>query len=201
MKKFITIGLAIMLIVLSVTGCGINNSSGDKKYSNIKANSKPVGVDEIRLSNRDSYIEISGKIYKNGGDIEKSIIGITFELFDDEKNYICNEYVETRSALSDGGSERFKETIYGYDEDVSDEDLKKYTAKIVNIEEKDAEEAAKERELKSLISDIQEEINWNHNYNKAKVLLDDALAKYPDNTDLKQLQTKIENALAQGSQQ
>ncbi len=225
MKK--KISAAILLSVLSaslIAGCSANNSApageGEEqtqqsgqaensatekpakktnkgKYDNIDADSVPIGVDEVEFINDDGYVDITGRIYKNGGDIEKSYVSVTFEICDETGARIGEKIITPDNALKAGEDTRFDENlIWELDEkyyhNVPDETVAGYTAKIIDVKETDADEA----ELEATISDIESAIKWNKEYDKAQILIDAALQKYPDNTDLKLLQSELDTEKA-----
>ncbi len=218
--KFLSLMVAAVLCVSALAGCSVtkpessdggdssetqsSNSVGKKKYADITADSVPVGVDEIKFSNEENYTMLTTRIYKNGGDIEESYITVTFELYDENEDYICRKAISTNNELSVGEEERCRDDILWeanekYSKNVPNETLAQYTAKIVNIEEKDAKEVKENQEITQLTYDIDYELD-KQNYNRAKILLDDALSKYPDNTELKLLQADLEDALAKNAQ-
>lgn len=164
------------------------------KYDNIDADSTPVGVDEIKFSNKNDYTYISGRVYKNSDEPKESHITITFELYDENNNHICNKAIKMSKTLSEGEDVRFEDDIIWeadekYNKNVPDETLAEYTAKIIDIEETDASDIE--------VSEIAYNVRFfmsQKNYDKAQILLDDAFKKYPDNVDLKLLQSDLNNA-------
>ena len=168
------------------------------KYDNIDADSVPIGVDEIEFINSKSYdgttyVHIKGRIYKNGGDIKESYVGVTFEIYDENGERIGEKTVSPNDSMAVGDDARFEDTIslnVARDDgmNVPDETVAEYTAKIIDIKEKDAEEAS----LEAAITDIETAIKWDKEYDKAQILLDAALKQYPDNTDLKLLQAELD---------
>lgn len=221
MKKFLAL-MIMAAVMISAAGCGTGGNKADEKgsnteqsenktdekgensekdgkgsskgkYDNITADSSPVGVDEVKLTQDGNYTELSGRIYKNGGDIEESRITVTFEIYDENGDFIDDRSVTTREALSEGEQERFDVTFSSslYEEDIPTETLEKHTIKIIKIEELDAAEV----ELAYTLEEIRNLIVWDHNYEKAQILIDEVLKEYPDNVDVKLLQADLNEAV------
>lgn len=171
-----------------------NSKSRKGKYENIDADSSPIGIDEVKCSNKDNYTYISGRIYKNSDEPKESNITVTFELYDENNNHICNKIIKTSKNLSEGEDVRFEDNILWesdekYSKNVPEETLAKYTAKIIDIEETDASDI----EVSEIIYNIRFFMSQK-NYDKAQILLDDAMNKYPDNVDLKLVQSDLNKA-------
>lgn len=168
-----------------------------RKYDDISSESEPVGV-EVSLKNESDYTYVTGRIYKNSDSPETGYITVTFELYDEEDNYICKKVISTEELLEYGEDERFSENIIWeaddkYKKGVSDELLEQYTVKIVDIEEISGDEA----ELNLVKNEIEYAIEWYGDYEKAQILLDDALGKYPDDVDLKLLQRELNEKISE----
>ena len=214
----LTAGVIFATSVIALTGCGAQNGgntaetqqssdaksetkkeSKNRKYENIDAESTPVGVDEVSFKNvqsgGDNYVDLVCRIYKNSASPAKSTVSVTFELYNDTGEYIGKKTMTPKDMLSEGEDARVEDSIIfetrdQYYRNIPDENVKKYSAKICKIEEKDSDEV----ELAKTKKDIESAITWDHDYKKAQVLLDDALQKYPDDKDLKLLQAELEDA-------
>ncbi|MGN0163080.1 MAG: hypothetical protein ACI4EA_05790 [Candidatus Ornithomonoglobus sp.] len=219
-KRVLSIIILAALAVSAATGCSLVQSAlqgGDKqaeeqkeskasnkhKYDNIDADSEPVGVDEVKFEKAESgYTHLSGRIYKNSSDIEEGKITVSFEMYDENGDFMGEKKITTEKTLTEGEQERFNDDIIWatadkYHKDIPDETLAKYTVKIVNIEETGADEV----ELQETLDAIEDLINWYpHDYEKAQILIDEAFKKYPDNVDLKLLQEDLNKAVQEEAQ-
>ena len=161
-----------------------------------------MGVDEIKFSNDNGYTHISGRIYKNSSEIEEGVITVTFELYDENGNYFADKTIAT-DLLTEGENERFEDDIIGVadevnSQDVPDETLANYSVKITDIEEVDKDEV----ELLNTISEVDTAVMLaydSENIAKARILVDSALQKYPDNTDLKLLDAELKEKEAENA--
>ncbi len=83
-------------------------------------------------------------------------------------------------------------------QDVPDETLANYSVKITDIEEVDKDEV----ELLNTISEVDTAVMLaydSENIAKARILVDSALQKYPDNTDLKLLDAELKEKEAENA--
>mgnify|MGYP005821541633 FL=1 len=216
-KKILALVVLAALCITCLSGCSVNNSTGsggesqsadnsagsaNRKYENITADSSPVGVDEIKFLNDNGYTHISGRIYKNSSEIEEGVITVTFELYDENGNYFADKTIAT-DLLTEGENERFEDDIIGVadevnSQDVPDETLANYSVKITDIEEVDKDEV----ELLNTISEVDTAVMLaydSENIAKARILVDSALQKYPDNTDLKLLDAELKEKEAENA--
>lgn len=182
----------------SVTQTDEDTKSSKKKYKNINADTKPVGVSDIsaKLSNDDAYLFC--KVYKNGGDIEESIIEVTLEVFDEDDNYIGEETLKTSRSLTDGDSETIKSYLGNCisDERHSDEFLSKCKVNVVAIRETDVTEAKEAEALAELMEEIEWKILYDEEYNSAIAMLEVAKEQYPNSKELKIFEAQMKDELA-----
>lgn len=214
-KKILAI-LLMTVMILSVAACGSKSetdspsedtkttekaektekkkdeSSG--KYKNISADTKPVGVGDIRFEkNENNSIYFYCTVYKNGGDIEESKITVTLKLYDEKGEYIGDETITTKNSLEEGDKETI--SLYcGRGDDITDEELSKLSVKVKNIEETDAKEANEQKEIATTISDIKLEMS-SKRYNSAITMLEMAKEKYPDSKELELYEAKMKDEL------
>ena len=216
-NKILALVVLAALCITCLSGCSVNNSTGsggesqsadnsagsaNRKYENLTADSSPVGVDEIKFSSDDGYTIISGRIYKNSSEIEEGAIAITFEMYDENGDYFADKTITT-DLLTEGENERFEDDIIWEAEDansknVPDETLANYSAKISDIVETDKDEI----ELQNTISQVDNAVMLaydSENIAKARILVDSALQKYPDNTDLKLLDAELKEKEAENA--
>ena len=216
-NKILSLVVLAALCITCLSGCSVNNSTGsggesqsadnsagsaNRKYENLTADSSPVGVDEIKFSSDDGYTIISGRIYKNSSEIEEGAIAITFEMYDENGDYFADKNITT-DLLTEGENERFEDDIIWEAEDansknVPDETLANYSVKISDIVETDKDEI----ELQNTISQVDNAVMLaydSENIAKARILVDSALQKYPDNTDLKLLDAELKEKEAENA--
>ena len=216
-NKILALVVLAALCITCLSGCSVNNSTGsggesqsadnsagsaNRKYENLTADSSPVGVDEIKFSSDDGYTIISGRIYKNSSEIEEGAIAITFEMYDENGDYFADKTITT-DLLTEGENERFEDDIIWEAEDansknVPDETLANYSVKISDIVETDKDEI----ELQNTISQVDNAVMLaydSENIAKARILVDSALQKYPDNTDLKLLDAELKEKEAENA--
>ncbi|HIW57436.1 MAG TPA: hypothetical protein H9685_04595 [Firmicutes bacterium] len=216
-NKILSLVVLAALCITCLSGCSVNNSTGsggesqsadnsagsaNRKYENLTADSSPVGVDEIKFSSDDGYTIISGRIYKNSSEIEEGAIAITFEMYDENGDYFADKTITT-DLLTEGENERFEDDIIWEAEDansknVPDETLANYSVKISDIVETDKDEI----ELQNTISQVDNAVMLaydSENIAKARILVDSALQKYPDNTDLKLLDAELKEKEAENA--
>lgn len=174
------------------------STSAKKKYKNISADTNPIGVDNISVKMNDNYPYIFCTIYKNGGDIEESIVEVTLELTDDNNEYIGEKTLTTKRSLTVEDSETVSDNLIWQipDDKRSDEFLSKYRAKVVSIKETDVAEAEAAEELADLMSDIEWAITYDKKYNSALAMLEVAKEEYPDSKELKIFEAEIKDLLA-----
>lgn len=216
-NKILALVVLAALCITCLSGCSVNNSTGsggesqsadnsagsaNRKYENLTADSSPVGVDEIKFSSDDGYTIISGRIYKNSSEIEEGAIAITFEMYDENGDYFADKTITT-DLLTEGENERFEDDIIWEAEDansknVPDETLANYSVKISDIVETDKDEI----ELQNTINQVDNAVMLaydSENIAKARILVDSALQKYPDNTDLKLLDAELKEKEAENA--
>lgn len=214
MLKKLGILFMVSIIALSATACNNTedattteqtaenepSSSSKKKYKNISADTKPIGVDSITINMQGSSPYLSCKVYKNGGDIEESIVEVTFELFDETGKFIGEKTLTTRRSLCTGDTENISGDLIWQvpTEKRIDETLSKYTATVIAINEVDAKEAENQERLKDIIYEIEDQID-DGAYNTALTMLEMAKEEFPDSQELKLLEAQIKDKMPAAS--
>lgn len=220
MFKKLSIYVIMIALVLGATGCTKNssditdtntvnteessdkNSSGTsqkKKYKNISAETKPIGVDSITIKMKDDiHPMLYCKVYKNGGDIEESNINVTFEVFDENGEFLGEKTLFTKRSLCVGDNDTISDSLGWYvdNEDKTDEILSKYKANVVSINEIDVNEAENQDRLKDIVYEIESQID-DDSYNTALTLLEMAKEEFPDSKELKLLEAQIKDKMAE----
>lgn len=218
-KKLGTVILTIALIC-SLTACGgtttdngndsvsetaqsennteNNTKSSKKKYKNIKADTKPIGVDGISVKMDGNYPRLFCTIHKNGGSIEESIVYAKFEIFNENNEYIGATTLETTHSLIEGDTETLNASL-AWDiakENYNDEVLSKYSANVVEITETDAAEAEEAKALAKAMKEIEYKITYDKEYNSALAMLEVVKEQYPDSAEVKLFEAKVKDELA-----
>lgn len=223
-KKLGTVILTIALIC-SLTACGgtttdngddnvseINQSetnqsetdtekdtkSSKKKYKNINADTKPIGVDGISVKMDGNYPRLFCTIHKNGGSIEESIVYVKFEMFNENNEYIGTTTLKTTHSLIEGDTETVNASL-AWDiakENYNDEVLSKYSANVVEITENDAAEAEEAEALAKVMNEIENKITYDKEYNSALAMLEVVKEQYPDSVEVKLFEAQVKDELA-----
>ena len=185
----------------SATQTDNETKSAKKKYKNIKADTKPIGVDNISAKMAEdsggSFPFVFCTIHKNGGDIEESVVEVTIEVLDENNVYIGEETLKTDRTLTEGDSETVKTYLHKCtDEKRTDEYLGKCKLNVVAIKETDVAEAKEAEALEELMSEIEWKITYDKEYNSAITMLEMAKEQYPDSKELKLFEAKMKDELA-----
>ncbi len=164
--------------------------SSKNQYKNINADTSPIGVSDTGFVIKGNTVRFKGNIHKNAGD--DSDVKITFEVFDGEGKYLGQEVVTSSRILAEGDVDVF-DTYTDELENRTEEEINSWKASVIEIEETSQEDKEAEQELNALKNQIDYAI-YAKEYNKAEILLDEALEKYPDNKDIKLLQAELDDA-------
>ena len=220
MKKRILSSIVALSLMLALASCGSQSqntegqsadtssassetatekesTSAKKKYQNISADTKPIGVSDIKFEDDNGKPYVSLTVSKNDSKIEESNVKVAFEVYDENDKYMGEFAMITDHSLIEGDTAKLRKILFNglIDGKYTNDVLVNWSAKVTNIEEVDVAEAEAAEELADLMYDIKSAI-YNKNYNRGLTMLEMAKEEYPDSKELKIFEAEIKDLLA-----